>query len=920
MAVNETLRAAEELTREHETLRVAEELTREHEALRSPTQPPPAKQPAEEGFDWQAALMGLSQTASVGLEDEATGVIQANADLTERNLEALAKGLETGDWSEAKKIFSVDTLNKFVDRYRHHRDANRREHKQVAERSPWTYGVSAAVGALPAAIATGGTSAKAMIGAGAAQGLNFSEADLTRGEVKGAATDATIGAGLSAVGAAFPRAARVGFPALGAGMALFGDEMGLSKADRVAAGTGAAFMLPGVAGDALEGLAARAAGPNRTARAQLSSRIAAEDTAADSARQRAAIASARAEEDATFKAQQDTEARLGKAMEMEAELQRLQNEQRARQAVEQGREEDTARIDSARAQQEEAARQQRIAQLEREREALLKEMRARAALEEGRAADEQTIAEARARAQRAAEDSQLERDAAAERGIGAREQLSRQQLDFDTYEGERGSANKDYRKWLRSREEELATIDKLIQKRASERAKLLKEIEDADALVVDLNERADNAAAKAFDVAATKIDRWERITGKPLPKEIEPVQQKVAQSYEKNAPKHIVDPDLARERFRAREAKRISAMRQSAEERLRQHDDEIINYLEEARKLLQRPGSRVTKEEAYRQAQELGLNPGPFDTFEVLPPPEGWQLTKPAPPTPEPGPSRFEVERGRLYERMAERLAAQERQEGIPKPRTAQQILAEYGLEAPRTSQQKRLEALEARLEQMKGPGPEPLPARRTEAQILGEAGVEAPLSPAERRIRELPGEIETLRNPPPEAQPTRAPEEEILRAAGLDKPPADRPSVAQRMEEQISRAGPRALERAARTTGGGFVGGGVAGQVLDDFIGPTGGAVVGGVLGARQALRALSAVDVKTGQLKDPASVAAVYGSLERVLSKYPDLGRKYLPGFRRGLNPLEVGLLLMNDSELRQAFDRESGGQPAGQGSPVR
>jgi hypothetical protein len=86
--------------------------------------------------------------------------------------------------------------------YQENRDAKRKEYKEARERSP----VANIAGEVGGSLVTGfaapgiGTTLKGSVGMGAVQGLGNSEADLTEGDVLGAARDASLGAGAGALG------------------------------------------------------------------------------------------------------------------------------------------------------------------------------------------------------------------------------------------------------------------------------------------------------------------------------------------------------------------------------------------------------------------------------------------------------------------------------------------------------------------------------------------------------------------------------------------------------------------------------------------------------------------------------------------------------------------------------------------------
>lgn len=87
--------------------------------------------------------------------------------------------------------------------YQQARDESRAAYEAASQANPITYGTGQVAGAIAPALLTGGGSVATSIGSlaaqGAAQGLGSSEADLTEGDVLGAAKDAAIGGTIGAV-------------------------------------------------------------------------------------------------------------------------------------------------------------------------------------------------------------------------------------------------------------------------------------------------------------------------------------------------------------------------------------------------------------------------------------------------------------------------------------------------------------------------------------------------------------------------------------------------------------------------------------------------------------------------------------------------------------------------------------------------
>lgn len=130
----------------------------------------------EETSKTESGLRGLAQGASMGFIDEATG-----------GLEAL--------WEKAKGDPTT-----FGELYKTKRDESRANYEQAQKDNPLTYGAGQIGGAIGTAFVPGlGGANIAKLGAlGAAQGLGASEADLTEGDVTGAARDVAIGGALGA--------------------------------------------------------------------------------------------------------------------------------------------------------------------------------------------------------------------------------------------------------------------------------------------------------------------------------------------------------------------------------------------------------------------------------------------------------------------------------------------------------------------------------------------------------------------------------------------------------------------------------------------------------------------------------------------------------------------------------------------------
>lgn len=154
-----------------------------------------SKEPVSQGPPGmiESALRGAGQGVTLGFEDELAGAGSAGIDLVQGN---------------------VESLQDLISSYTKKRDEERIANKVAEEENPWTYNLSNIAGgiALPAAaignVAKGATmGAKAMAGlkagalGGAAAGLGSSESDTVMGDLKEAATGATIGGVLGPVAA-----------------------------------------------------------------------------------------------------------------------------------------------------------------------------------------------------------------------------------------------------------------------------------------------------------------------------------------------------------------------------------------------------------------------------------------------------------------------------------------------------------------------------------------------------------------------------------------------------------------------------------------------------------------------------------------------------------------------------------------------
>jgi hypothetical protein len=156
------------------------------------------KAPEDPGMG-ESAARGAAQGATLGFADELVGAAKAVAGAPRRLIEAA----KAGPFGAPAGV---------VDDYRAERDIEREKNRAAEEANPKSYlagqvgggvvgGVAAA--ALPGgAASTLGRAVASGAGYGAAAGLGNSEADLTRGDVKGAVVDTIAGAGAGAGGGA----------------------------------------------------------------------------------------------------------------------------------------------------------------------------------------------------------------------------------------------------------------------------------------------------------------------------------------------------------------------------------------------------------------------------------------------------------------------------------------------------------------------------------------------------------------------------------------------------------------------------------------------------------------------------------------------------------------------------------------------
>lgn len=160
----------------------------------------------------ESGLRGVAQGASFGTSDELTGAGEATL----------------------KTLLGPEKFEDLLDNYRKHRDEARVSNKAAEEANPASYLTGEVAGGIGTGILTGGAGAVAGLGEagllagagrlalqgaaqGAATGLGSSEADLTKGDIAGAAKDTAIGGALGAgLGVALPVATKAVGKGLGA--------------------------------------------------------------------------------------------------------------------------------------------------------------------------------------------------------------------------------------------------------------------------------------------------------------------------------------------------------------------------------------------------------------------------------------------------------------------------------------------------------------------------------------------------------------------------------------------------------------------------------------------------------------------------------------------------------------------------------
>lgn len=160
----------------------------------------------------EAGLRGAAQGASFGFEDELTGAAGALGSMLG------SSGVDKIESTHPEVQAQIDQLagpNKsFGDLYTESRDEERLKNEASSKANPGTFLASEIAGGVANPITRAAGTLKGALGVGATQGLGGSQADLTEGDVPGAAVDTALGSGLGAVGygvgKALPMVARAG--------------------------------------------------------------------------------------------------------------------------------------------------------------------------------------------------------------------------------------------------------------------------------------------------------------------------------------------------------------------------------------------------------------------------------------------------------------------------------------------------------------------------------------------------------------------------------------------------------------------------------------------------------------------------------------------------------------------------------------
>lgn len=147
--------------------------------------PPTKEELGDSGISaGESALRGAAQGSTLGFSDELSGILPF--------LHALTTGSKITEDDRGRIMNAVNA-------YKMTRDDERKANEEARKANPTAFTASNVVaGALPAVL-SGGASTGSVAAMGGAQGLGQSEADLTKGDVKGAVEDTGFGAGSAAL-------------------------------------------------------------------------------------------------------------------------------------------------------------------------------------------------------------------------------------------------------------------------------------------------------------------------------------------------------------------------------------------------------------------------------------------------------------------------------------------------------------------------------------------------------------------------------------------------------------------------------------------------------------------------------------------------------------------------------------------------
>lgn len=167
-------------------------------------------------FDWGSYPEVGAKTAEAAPAPAGPGYLESGA-------RGLAQGASLGFADEISG--AAESL--FTDKpYAQARDESRANFKRAEEANPMTYGAGQIGGAVGTAFVPGmqGAGLAKLAGMGAAAGLGISEADLTQGDVMGAARDTAIGAGTGLAAGAIAKGASSLIGSAGRGLQGVADD------------------------------------------------------------------------------------------------------------------------------------------------------------------------------------------------------------------------------------------------------------------------------------------------------------------------------------------------------------------------------------------------------------------------------------------------------------------------------------------------------------------------------------------------------------------------------------------------------------------------------------------------------------------------------------------------------------------------